>query len=241
MPNYVYNTVKFDVADVEKVKKLVAHDDYEFDFNRIIPMPEELNIVSGSSTYDAEKLLKDEGVIRVLKNYVKDIPDPSMFYKEIDEDSPFQQHRTPKTIAELIAFADLIKSNREKYGCTDWYSWRNQNWNTKWNACDATWNGCDVHFDTAWSEPAPIFLKLSEMLGIRFDVTCEEESLAFCIVATYDNGEIVYEEDAEGIEGLKLLGSDKADAIDRYASWLDEGSEEYEEIMQQINAVYSEE
>ena len=51
-------------------------------------------------------------------------------------------------------------------GRPNWYDWQCDNWGTKWNAYSAhiesEWDGGDcceleIHFDTAWATPTPIF------------------------------------------------------------------------------------
>lgn len=227
MPNYVSNTVTFDPKDVDKVQRLVMSDDSEFDFNRIIPMPESLMIHSGSCTYDAIRLLNGEDLDKLKERYPDEgeEPDPSVFY-------PYA--RTPETMPELRAFAKLVKFNQDQYGHGDWYDWAYANWGTKWNACKPCWSDDSVYFDTAWSDPEPVFVQLAKLLGITFTVECEEESLAFCSVTTYSpDGKD--EETAEGLEGLKLLGYSREEVIERYSEdWLEEDPE----LMEEINKVF---
>lgn len=52
-----------------------------------------------------------------------------------------------------------IKDNKE----FDWYSWRCENWGTKWNASEGETEGDGVYFfQTAWSMPMPWVLALSK-------------------------------------------------------------------------------
>lgn len=227
MPNYVYNTVTFAHEDVEKVKKLVVTADRAFDFDRIIPMPESLKIVSGSSTFDADRLLKGEAVSAECYPDEGEEPDPSVFYNP-----PCEKY--PKTLPELRVFARLIKSNQDQYGHGDWYDWACANWGTKWNACEPYWSDNVVHFDTAWSDPKPIFIQLSKLLGITFTVACEEEGLAFCSVTTY-SPDGYDRESEEGIKGLVLLGQSRDDIIARYEDWYDE--EEMEKLNEELDSL----
>lgn len=50
MPNYVTNrlSINASVEDCEKVMNTILNEKNELDFNKIIPMPEELNIECGS-------------------------------------------------------------------------------------------------------------------------------------------------------------------------------------------------
>lgn len=216
MPNYVSNTVTFDRKDVDKVKRLVMSDVCEFDFNRIIPMPESLKIASGSCTFDAMCLFNGVGLDKLKERYPDEgeEPDPAVFYNP-----PYK--RSPKTMPELRVFAQLVRENKEKYASSDWYDWAYSNWGTKWNACDPRWSDNVVSFDTAWSDPEPVFVQLAKMLDITFTVVCEEETLAFCSITTY-SPERKYEERAEGVAGLVLLGHDREDIIARYEGWCDD-------------------
>ena len=55
-------------------------------------------------------------------------------------------------------------SNKVLYGHTTWYDWSCENWGTKWNSYDNEQVDADtILFSTAWSNPEPIMLKLSEM------------------------------------------------------------------------------
>ena len=42
------------------------------------------------------------------------------------------------------------------------YEWCNDNWGTKWNACDVILKDNKYYFNTAWSPPEPVIKKLSE-------------------------------------------------------------------------------
>jgi len=64
----------------------------------------------------------------------------------------------------------------------NWYNWNNANWDTKWDACDAE---CDldedgtqlfITFNTAWSYPEPVFIKMCEQYPkLQFEFAWEEE------------------------------------------------------------------
>ena len=69
---------------------------------------------------------------------------------------------------------DIAQCARE--GRPNWYDWQTKNWGTKWNAYSAhfesEWDGGDcceveIHFDTAWASPAPIFEALRAMPEIE--------------------------------------------------------------------------
>ena len=74
-----------------------------------------------------------------------------------------EQHKNPKTgeiIFETYNFPDGTNDDR-------WYSWRLQNWDTKWEASEVEIELDDseilrVTFDTAWSPPEGVMTKLRE-------------------------------------------------------------------------------
>ena len=123
MPNWTYNNVQFigkTEDNVKQLKELLKSDDNDFDFNNIIPMPNELSdTVSGSENAK---------------------PD-------------WQKKQSEKLKA--------------KYGADNWYDWSNNNWGTKWNACDVNVeqnkNVLNYTFDTAWDAPREIVRALEHM------------------------------------------------------------------------------
>lgn len=172
MPNWSYNTMHVHAKDDSEVKEVQRLRDFiktvekdengkevevPFSFDKIIPMPKELDVVSRVFAKGQE--LSDED-------------------------------------KELV---EKYKENIKKYGAKDWYDWRWEHWGTKWDACDATYcedsepNDLDIKFDTAWSFPAPIVVKLSRLfptLVFCYDAT--EESGAYDFTVNFKNGEVIY-------------------------------------------------
>ena len=69
--------------------------------------------------------------------------------------------------------------NREWF---QWYEWRLDFWGTKWNACEVTYEGNCIWFDTAWSEPTEVYKTLVENFP-QFDVEiffAEEQGGYYC-------------------------------------------------------------
>lgn len=77
-----------------------------------------------------------------------------------------------------------------------WHTWRNNNWNTKWEAridyeTTDQWESGEVFFEfaTAWSAPMQIIKKLIETYPkLLFDFKCWEESYEFWAHYTGENG-----------------------------------------------------
>lgn len=63
----------------------------------------------------------------------------------------------------------------------NWYNWNNENWNTKWDACDAdytdtTGGSLNISYSTAWSIPEPVMeAMVKQHPELTFDFHCEEE------------------------------------------------------------------
>lgn len=62
----------------------------------------------------------------------------------------------------------------------NWYEWNNEHWNTKWDACDPSYDLDDsnlsIHFSTAWSIPYPVFeAMVQQHPELHFSFYSEEE------------------------------------------------------------------
>lgn len=132
-----------------KSTRVQGEDTLPFDFEQIIPTPEEL--------YNAEKVYYS---------------DPEMKKKQEAEE------------ARLTAM----------HGYGSAYDFHCGEWDTKWNACDCelladdnghiestkTTQAVVFRFQTAWSPPMKVILKVSEMWPkFRFSLDCEEEAQMF--------------------------------------------------------------
>lgn len=108
------------------------------DFNKLIPMPESLDIEESSWTRRGLEL-----------------------YQTCRFSNPERQAENP----ELWALGKQAFENLEKYGCATWYDWRLENWGTKWNACDCALSGeknSVLVFLTAWSSVPKLMKMVSE-------------------------------------------------------------------------------
>ena len=164
MPNHVKNIVK-----MEGITKLplfkTEYDEYEkrdvvcFDFNKIIPMPESLNVESGSM-----ETVAIEAVNRKLSQRRYDFQQAYSRPQMSDEDYQQRLKNYGKTEEELLELGLQYIANKVRYGATSWYDWCCDNWGTKWNAYSNEQEEEDtIIFETAWSNPEPVMLKLSEM------------------------------------------------------------------------------
>lgn len=185
MPNWVMNVIKFDCSEerLNDIRKAIGNyeeDGSAIDFNKLIPMPESLNVSEGGRSDRAEKCYK--AYLMDSEQVVKEK------YKLSDEE-----------FEELKKDGEIYASNREKYGHRSWYGWAIENWGTKWNATEALWAGDNtLSFQTAWSCPEPIFNKLAKMFpDVGFTVRYADEGMSYnCGTLEYSNGEL-YSENLE--------------------------------------------
>jgi hypothetical protein len=140
MPNHCYNVLKLTdnpSKTKETLKSYIKKEDGEevFDFNKVIKMPEELNITSTNPDTKTK-----EG--RELK-------------KQQDE-------------------------NIKNHGFKDWYDWSVANWGTKWNSYENYMGEDSISFQTAWSPPIPVIVKLAEKTKKSWTLMYSEIGCDFC-------------------------------------------------------------
>lgn len=174
MPNHIKTVIFFD-GDPELIKKMREEiggydpddqeSDYVIDFNKLIPMPKELDIVSGSASsasHTAYCVLNDlelPGYSSIMKKHWE-----AEAEKEKLTLKDWLKEQIKKGENEIdLALGKQVHDNIEKYGCESWYDWRVTHWGTKWNSYEGEEdNYRRIAFLTAWAPPVPIFDKLAE-------------------------------------------------------------------------------
>lgn len=156
MPNWCENDLHIYGSDndLTRLKTLMQSEDSVFDFNRLIPRPEEFEGVhTGSCVIDGQhyKLWRVVGEGDEVKN-------------------------APITEEERAAWLS-------KYGSDNWYDWCCANWGTKWNSSDVSLDegieSLDYRFNTAWSPPEPVIKKLAKLFP-DCDITHEYYECGAC-------------------------------------------------------------
>lgn len=155
MPNHVRNRLVIKAAEsqIKEVTEFLKGEPNEdgspcyIDFNKILPMPDALQIESSSKGEMGEAILSKKGCFGLTYPELQ---------KRFDEMTPEEQD-------ECLKIGRQYRSNRKKYGHTTWYDWANANWGTKWNAYNQKRTAeNEIWFDTAWSCVAGLIGKLSE-------------------------------------------------------------------------------
>lgn len=81
-----------------------------------------------------------------------------------------------------LDFQKIIPMDEKLLEGEDWYSWRVENWGTKWDGYEGRFNDDQTAFSfcTAWSPPLPIIKRLAEITGQTFILGYIEEGMFFC-------------------------------------------------------------
>ena len=162
MPNHVYNRIRFYTDPETKARIIldVMNDEDgpgSIDFEKLIPMPKELDITDGSMTDAGEKLY-----IMYLSRLAETGESPDT---EAARDIRESITKGDPVLEDRFELGERAVRNRELYGSRSWYGWSIDNWGTKWNAYTLGEEPPDdgtIAFYSAWDAPFPIVEALSE-------------------------------------------------------------------------------
>lgn len=162
MPNHVKNIIKMKGIGNLPLFKTFDDGTRGFDFNTLIKMPEELNMTDGSIIDDsiAAVLMKINSYYDRNKFGSFCITPVSIFVKASAEERVLS--KTSEERKELEETGMKYINNILKYGYISWYKWCCDNWGTKWNAYENEISEDEISFETAWSNPEPVIMKLAE-------------------------------------------------------------------------------
>lgn len=164
MSDFVINNVTITGRPdrIEEIRKLLEADENVFNFEKLLPMPKSLKLVSGSITRFAVEYANLEKDSLERKEFLKDFDFPY----ELGEEYFINKLESAEDLERL---GKMYLENQRKYGAETWYEWRNENWGTKWNAANASIteraeDGTKISysFETAWAPPIPVFFELSK-------------------------------------------------------------------------------
>lgn len=205
MPNWVQTEIylRGEKENIKKVLELVKSEESEFDFNKIVPMPQTLNLSAGgyddaSVQYAISKKSKSEqteiktalvhAACSFYGNYFNKIYGRIFTTEELEKHAKeFEEERakadtnawdnTDYAALGIQTFEDLGNMyihNIVTYGCDTWYDWHCEYWGTKWNACEVYIEGNCILFQTAWSVADPLLEKFAYICD-EYNVTFEGE------------------------------------------------------------------
>ncbi|HDX1167836.1 hypothetical protein E5134_10570 [Pasteurella multocida] len=229
MPNWCENRLSVTATNAMMMKaiaeKVLRFDQEEnqqvVDFNLLIPMPKEVNIVCGSYGWRTLQLLElDKGLLLtddLIDEFVKDSKKAlrlSLLSKEHNWTVGDFVHWLKDNSNEPDYFYfDLVLGqqyidNKLKYNAPTWYEWAYENWGVKWNAdtqyCDDICEGqtyfC-VDFDTAWCPPSEWFTELTHQFPeASFRLTYFEPGMLFAGVQSSTETENCHYEYPDSVE-----------------------------------------
>ncbi len=195
MPNHVTNIIeiKGDPARIKSLFEAIKHDEYglgSIDFNKLIPMPPELDIEEGSQTKRGLKAYQDFIEVYTFNGKKEDFD--LLNIPEKSEQAFLRVH--PDIDQTEWKLGKQAFQNQQKYGIPTWYKWRTRNWGTKWNAYGyeggVQFDGKTLQFLTAWAPPTPIVEKLAAMYpDLDFVHQWADEDIGYnCGEIEYHNG-----------------------------------------------------
>ena len=225
MPNWTYNRIKCKKSIVDKILT-ITENGYSFDFNKLIPMPDDLKLDAGSIEEDSIacyylSLNDDEKykLIKLLKskeasychNYwnkyngdIKELENnPKKLNEKINNFNGLFDFDKEKQFTSINELGKQYIENIKNYNFPQWYDWCVENWGTKWNVeddidvvYDKNIDEYDISFQTAWSVPTGIVEKYSEL--------CEDD-------------EFYWEYEDEDYDGTHILRKINGEIVDTIA------------------------
>lgn len=190
MPNHCYNEVK---AKKEILDEIYDYEQGKITFNKLIPMPTELENSVAPSNTELKKAM-----------YLYMNGDKDLLKAKLEGDTDFKQkYKTFENMVEKLfekySKEEVTRSYEclQKYGTDNWYDWRVQHWGTKWDAYDCQGTPKDGYlvFSSAWSPPYEIAKTLcNKYPNSDLDWFYEEEGMQFAgHFYSGENGEIIDE------------------------------------------------
>ena len=230
MSNYVTNIIEIHAEGkaLENILTAIRRDGDEYgslDFNKLIPMPESLDLTKGSVTDDSVRAyisnLRDEivthpdrpGSLAEVKRYVS--ASEKILRGSFGLNTSVSQYMPPSevakqadrhnmTVASFLALGKKYLDNQLTYGSATWYDWCVDHWGCKWNTEDGSLlkDGSEnvLQFDTAWSAPFPFMEALSKAFpDTKFFHSWADEDIGHNVgQMTLYGGAVVSEEIPEG-------------------------------------------
>lgn len=176
IPNYIINQVRFsgDESRIAELMDFIKPDMNEssehsavIDFNKIIPMPESLNVDAGSMEVPCLSAILT-AINPITDDFGEKKLQPDEFRETVNKVNAFYSHSKPNVMAANINRKALEKGriyldNIMQYGAPTWYEWRVKTWGCKWEAGNQEAVSSDtIEFTTPWSAPVPVLQALSE-------------------------------------------------------------------------------
>jgi len=127
----------------------------------------------------------------------------TLYHKDSQQiDMIYNIMNTPDTpLCQTLIPMDEALLDNDAHADDGWYTWRLQNWGTKWDVYESHCTRFDANtlqltFYTAWSPPIPVFDKLVDM---GFEVTARYLDEGWGYIGEYVNGDDWCTDDVESV------------------------------------------
>ena len=127
----------------------------------------------------------------------------TLYHKDSQQiDMIYNIMNTPDTpLCQTLIPMDEALLDNDAHADDGWYTWRLQNWGTKWDVYESHCTRFDANtlqltFYTAWSPPIPVFDKLVDM---GFEVTARYLDEGWGYIGEYVNGDDWCTNDVESV------------------------------------------
>lgn len=172
MPNNITNQITFgsDSAALAAFQRMLHDMRMEseplgsFDFNKLLPMPKELDMESGTRTDRGLKLVREYHSVLADLERQKPGLTPAEYALALRQCQGLYREKRMADPATW-ALGEQAYNNIQRFGSPTWYEWCNRNWGTKWNAYGSSpleQDSDTVEFFTAWNSVPKIITLLSK-------------------------------------------------------------------------------
>jgi len=166
MPNWCYNQIEIEgpAESIAKLEKLITTEQSKFDFNAIIPMPEELRKVkSGGNKINGKQVTR--------------------WWEDEEGNKTEIPEETLNEWQEKYGATDWYD-----WACKNWGTKWNNTDNVEVQG-DTKEGWLSYEFDTAWSPPIPVLSALSEKFpDCRIEIHYNEEGNGFSGCEVFEAG-----------------------------------------------------
>ncbi len=197
MPNHIENELEI-TGDTESLKEILDkyiypdisdQNDLFLDFQKIIPMPDKLDLPDSS--------IGHIGYCALYANY-KSLLKHSWIPDGISKRVELLEFLEAKDL-RYVELAVKYRTNEKGHGYKTWYQWRNRYWGTKWNSFSGKLkiNALDdkrlvLILNTAWSPPLPVIKMLSKIYeGLNLSLKYFDEDHVLLGEASFKAGNLV--------------------------------------------------
>lgn len=160
VPNHLMSKLYFsgEQKRIDELLESIKGEETLFDFNKVLPMPESLNIEAGSRTENGLKAYND-----FIAMYTMDGTEKKDLLNIPKEKEEVFLRMHPDIKRNVWELGRTAFQNEQKYGVSSWYDWRVSHWGSKWNSYQSEITEDNtMEFNIAWSNVKPVILALSE-------------------------------------------------------------------------------